>query len=380
MAVVYEFRLYNPNGLRVATFDDCLSATIQHRIGSADVSKFVLNGNDSRCQLFQPDCMLEFWRKDDAYGIDFYKEAELFHRRSTYEITDQGEPIFTSFGIGYEDLLRRRWILYDAGSVYTSKLDTAETCMKDFVNENLGPNATNPFRWRNGTMPGVTIQFDSKSGLLWGGEKAQLNLNDVVSEISAYSQLYYKMVGLTPGTFQFNTTYGQPGEDRTNDMIDPVTGLNPEGNTPVVFSIPLGNMFRPTYEENHMGSTSLVYITGDGVQSDKNRTVVVDPVELGLSPWSDSEYVQNQRGTDSNGLASAGGSVIYQRQQGIYTYKYNIQQIVNTLYGQHFFCGDRVTANMFGTTLHKIIAGVTVDLTSSGELAENISMDLQDWI
>lgn len=380
MAVVYEFRLYHPSGYRIATFDDCLSATIQHRIGSADVSKFVLNANDPRCQLFTADCMLEFWRKDDAYNVDWYKEAEVFHRQSMYEISDKGEPVFTSQGIGYEDLLRRRWVLYDAGSVYTSKFDTAETCMKDFVNENLGPNATNPFRWKNGTMSGFTVQPDARTGYLWSGEKAQLNLNDVISEISAYGRVFYKIVGITPGVFQFQTVYGQPGIDRTNNMIDPTTGLNESGNIPVVFSIPLGNMSRPKYDEDHMGSVGFVFITGDGIQSEKTRTVVVDPYEVSLSPWNDSEYVQNQRGTDENGLSSAGGSIVYQRQSGIYKYTFSVQQVENTLYGLHYMCGDRITASMFGNTLHKIIAGVNVELTNSGDLAENINVDLQDWI
>lgn len=160
----YQIRLKDHVGTMNAELTTWKSLEYTNRVNAPGDHVLSLHGNDGAITYFVVDAQIEVWRKSTLEGRTWYLDYEGFHRTQVEQTTERGEPIFTSYGRGYDDLLERRIVAYPAGSAQASKSGKGETVIKAYVSENAGPSATSPPRLANGVISGLTVEASSGAG------------------------------------------------------------------------------------------------------------------------------------------------------------------------------------------------------------------------
>ena len=344
MTARYHVVLHDVNGNQVALFDSWISLQITHTLNSYDEHVFQIPYTDPRVDLFQLDGILTVYRYDDANHITPYIEYEGFHRTSQRQITDKNMKVFSSNGRGFNDFLRRAVVGYWATMSQADKLDLpAETALKQYVDENLGPSAlASNGRVRDHVMPHFTVASDAGGGTHWSGGKSWALLLDVCKEIAESCLIDFNVVrtSYSPPSFEFRTYLPQLGFDRSIG--------NAGGLVPVVFNPELGNMLNASFTHQRTDENSVVIVIGRGSSTDRTIMPVVDASATD-SPWNDIEkqLTSNKDDVSNAALTNAGQAELYRtKHQRLFDFK-PIQQ-APVLYGRDYFLGDLVTVQ-FGT-------------------------------
>lgn len=354
-----QVRLYNTSGALQAVFDDWRTLELQRRVGTYDLLTFGIDGADSRIPLFTLDSIIEVWRKLSYTGAQWYREATLFHRTPSRQITERGTRIYTSYSRGLNDLLRRREIAYPASTTFTLKGGVAETVMKQYVEENAGPSALASLtRAANGAFTGFTVEPSAGRGAQWAGQRSYQNLLDVLQEISgALTSVDFDVVrtdvpGSGAATFEFRCYYPQLGTDRS---------------ATVKFATLFGNMQNPFYTLSRTDEVNRAIVLGAG-QDSARRILTQDSVYTIDSPWNVIEKSQDSRQEDTlTGLIAAANAVLESgKPQEQFTFA--VLQTAAYQYGRDYFLGDIVSAAFdsdISTT--KKITGVTLNISEGKE-------------
>lgn len=371
MPADYLVNLYNTTGTKIAIFDAWTSLTINHGVNNYSTHQFIMNGGDSRIELFTKDCLLEVVRRNQEYSVAWYTEYIGFHRTSQRQITETGRRLFTSYGRGLLDLINRRNILHFASSSGASKTGAAETVIKQFVDENAGPGAVTPPRLRAGALTGLTVQATAGLGATWTGSRAYHNLLEIIADIAGSSGLVFDVVRTGTLTFLFKV-YEQ--EDRTTMGLVPSTGLNAAGNTPIIFAPEFGNMAVPSLTASATEEVTTVVVLGQG-QEDNREFVVRQSAAIADSPWNDIEDSHDARQESTvAGLNSQGDEALHD-QSAKENFNCNIIQTPSCAYGRDYFLSDLIEARFDTIEREKQIIAITVNV-ANGE--ENISIELGD--
>lgn len=347
MSARYQVRLKNQEGVQVALVTDespqFKSFYCTHAKNTPGMCRFEVDG--ALASLFEQDGQIELLRRVPEYGLTTWTiEWEGFHVTSTRQQLEDGTKRFISFGVEYLDLVRREEVGYYAGSSYTSKAGAGETVIKEFVDENVGPGATNADRIDISTMPGLSIQEDQGRGADWEGSRAWKPLLQNIQEVAQATGIAFNIVGTGAATFEFRAYDGQQGLDRSRDGWNEATGRNAAGNVPVHFSVALGNMLTPLVQDNAGDVVNTVYVLGQGEEDARDVEVVVNGLSQIESPWNRRVESRNAvQETDSAGLISVGEAVLEERKpQRVLTFK--PVQTSSTVYGRDYFFGDKISA------------------------------------
>lgn len=373
----YHVRLKNQAGTDVAIFDDWRSLQWQYIVNAAGYYSLTLDANDSRIALFEPDGQVEIWRSIPGY-LDWTKTFEA-HVEDFYDsLAENGNRQFVSVGSGYNGVLGRRTIAAYSDTARANKSGVAETVMKAYANENIGPGATFPPRlMQSGVMAGLTVEGDSATGNAWTGQRGQQNLLETLKKIALVGGVDFAVVGTGPATYEFRVYPNQLGVDRTTIGLDPATGFNGAGNIPVVFSPAFNNVARMEYKRKFGDSANAIFVWGQGTGSARALRLRTDPAAIALSPIGLREFSRsgNSQSTNAN-LDQMGGEDL---QKYAASEELSFAPLLNaqTLYGVHFSVGDKVTANYFGKEFHKRIVGVKATV-SSGSSGEALDFDFAD--
>jgi hypothetical protein len=342
----------------VAVFDNWMSLTYINKINDIGTHSLKLNALDPRVNLFELDGILQVFRSVPGISLGWYQDYIGFHRGFKYDVSEQGEQTVECYGVSLNDLLSRTIINYPAGTIRSYKNIAAETAMKEYVEENCGPSATIANgREIDGVLPDFSVEADTAAGATWEGDRAFENLMDTLKSIAEYSDIDFAVnwddVALT---FSFQTYVDQLGLDRTNIGLDPGTGLNAAGNAPVVFSLGLGNIKSLSYEYNRVAESNVVSVLGDG--DGATRTIKVrTKATKNDSPWNRREVSRPQGGFD-NEMEVAGDEALGELSgKEIVGFAPLLQ--ASTMYGKHFFLGDRITTNIRGVDYNKRIISST---------------------
>lgn len=378
MQVRYKIFVYDTSGTKVCEIDNFRGLVIQHKVNSNGYCNIILDGNDPRIPYFAGrDYIVEVYRSVKDEGIDWYIEFEGLYRTGVKQTYVNGTKTFAGYSIGYLDLLRRRIIANYADTAYTEKSGAVETCMKEFVNENAGAGATNPPRLIDGVTAGLTVEADLGRGSTWAGAKAYRGLLDVLQEMSTdVGDMFFDVLGITPGTFIFRTYPDVRGTDRRLYNIDGATGLNEAGNAPVTFSVELGNVASAALSMNTSDEVNIVFGLGQGEESSRMVEIATDPTSIALSPWNQSEISRNA----TSEVLPAGVLAIANSQLkelgAVTSFSFDVLQIHSTIYGRDFTWGDYVTALYEDYSAHKFITGVII--TVDEQSLETVRLDLGD--
>lgn len=317
--------------------------------------------------ILERDFITEVWRTDEVTG-DRDLVYEGFHRTLIDQVKNSGIVVFTLYGVGYSQLLKRRIILPITGQEYNSKSGVAETVMRDFVSD----SAISPVD-ADRIISGLSNDIDVAVGSTAEYSARYTNLFTVISRLAEQGGVDFGVTkDTTVGTFLFEVRELW-GTDKTHG--------NSDGNVPVVFDVTLGNMLIPILSKNGGDEVNFVYIGGQ--QQGVSRIIETrqDAAAVAASPWNRHEnFVDARSEDDTDGLQTRGQAVL--DEQG---YKevltFNVQQTAGTRWIRDWVLGDLITARYAGQQFHKKIVEVTTQVSAgeSGEAQiEGISVEMED--
>lgn len=379
MAARYRVRLKDQAGAVAAEFDHFLRLEYRREVNGPGFYGLTLPGTDARRQLFELDGQVEVLRADAAAGIPWGIDFEGLHRKAARILTAEGKRQFVSSGTSNIGLLARRIIAYYSETPGSRKTGAAESVMKLFVRENAGDLATLANgRVIDGQMPGLSIQADAAGGPAWQGARAWQNLLEVLQGIALTSDYAFDVLGVGPAQFEFRTYAGQRGSDRTIDGLNPATGLNLAGNSPVVFSVEGGTIRSAEFVEDRTAQATVALALGRGTADARSVRTQID-ADLAASPWNHIEVSRNASNeTSENGLDTTGERVLGENAL-IEMLDFEPVQVRGLMYGQDYTIGDRVTVRYDGLERNKEIVAVTIVVDESGETIRPEFADAARW-
>jgi hypothetical protein len=382
-------------GRRVSTPGGMEGFSYQKKVRASGAFTLQINADDDRVQYLDLDnagtldSIIEFWRKDvvddlayqnwlaglPAYRKDatlpgWYRDFEGFLRDMEFVQGEGGVETFTARGQGLNGMLMAEPILYAAESAYTDKAGPVETVLKEFVNENIGPGATNPPRFRDGVMPGLTIQADGATGAVWIGARMGKNLLDVAQELAGYGgglgQGDYMIVETGAVAFEFQWSAGQWGLDKTR-----LNGVRP----PVVFSPSRHNATNLRYRYDRLNEVNTVDALGVGKAGDRVYANVASGTEAD-SPWNRRAVMREDTSQWVTAILEDDARQTLAAQRLKREMSFDMIQFP-TRYGVNWEVGDLVTVQYRGREVNQKIVGVTIALGNDG--AETIKPELEDY-
>jgi hypothetical protein len=284
--------------------------------------------------------------------------------------------VYTVNTVGVMDILRRKRISYKAGTIYADKNDPTETVLKEYVEENCGPSATMANgRLFSGVIPYFTVEGDTMLGPDWYGSRAYENLLDVCQEIAGIGAVDFDVVpNPSIPNMQFKTYVNQLGADRTNTSIG-TDGKNASGNYPVIFTVDLANIQDLVYSKDRMAEYTVCHVLGDG--DGATRTVIT----TASGAYDDSPYNAIETSVNGSGLefdyqlSILGLEVLFENMANE-RFEFTPLRNPGTLYGKHYFLGDKVTLKQGATSVNKRLIDVKISVT--GKEVETISHEFAD--
>jgi hypothetical protein len=390
IAARYSARLLDQQSQQVDVFDRVTSFEINNKLNGVGSHTVIFDDlSDDRKNAFVVDGQLQIYREVPGVGLDRYVEFEGLHRASTEKIDKNKRDIFTSSGVGFNSFLERTNIAYREGTIRADKYDVAETVMKEYVEENCGPSATVANgRIIDGVLPYFTVQRDARQGPLWSGSRAFENLLDSLQAISSYAGVDFDVIRLGYPGFVFLTYHLLKGADRTTIGLDSATGKNAAGNEPVTLSVSLGNLQEATYENNRLEEANVCIVLGDGDGSTREILARDDETEANRSPWNRMEVARPSQPAFIPGLSEEAaaelktfsmqqtGDEVLEELRAKEDFTFSPLQQPSSLYGLHYFLGDRITVQFRDFTAHKRIVGVQIRVQRD---KETISLDVASF-
>lgn len=356
-----EIRLYDVGYNEIARFDNWRTLSYTKKVNDFGYHQLDIDASDGGALLdmFGLDYMIEIWRWDDDNGIAPYIDyGPAFHRTTQRQLTERQLWIGSCYGRGLEDLLRRRSVLYRAGTAQATKAGAGETVMKEYVTQNVGSGATLTPRLAAGVTTGFNVEANSGRGTYWSGAKAYQNVLDVVKGIATVSGVDFDVVFTgTRGapSFEFRCYYPQRGTDRTEGTLNPA-----------VFNPLLGNMLSPSYTFSRTEEVNALLVLGQGQEAARAYLEVTRPT-TGDSPWNRREQSRDARNVSTLAGLQTEGQQTLSELAAREAYNFEVLQTAGLVYGRDYFLGDLVTASFGGITRNKKIVQVDVTISNNKE-------------
>lgn len=358
MTANYQLRLYDTNGGQIAVFDDWNSVYYFKNLNGTSVHTISIPGDDSRRALFKLDCMIEIRRARLADNIPWTREYIGFHRTFQDQVTDRGDVLFTSYGRSFEDLLKRRSILYPSGGAQDTKSGPADDVVKAIVRENVGLNATIANgRIRDGVTLGFAVDVNASQAPTWSGSVAFKNVLDALQQIVKAIPFDFLVDYPSPLAFRFQTRYPRLGTDRTGAG----------SAAPHIFSLGHANMSSPYAVESHVDEGNVVLVLGPGEAAARTFVERNDPIAMLRSPWGSVEKTIDARTVTTTPGLNAIGDAQLKSLAATRRISFQVLESAGSVYGRDYFLGDLVLCQFAGFQTVKKIAGVEITVANGRE-------------
>lgn len=374
---LYQIALYDDSGNRLAIIDDYRSLQFQKKINDAGFFTLIIDYNDPKRELFVTDSIIQVKRKIPGV-VDWYTEFEGHCENFNTNFYSNANYQYTVVGSGFNGLIGRPIIAYYETTAQAAKNDASETVMKEYVLENAGASATVAnSRFADSVIPNFLLQADSGNGDTWEGDRSGKNLLDVLNEIAKFSSIDFNVVtNGTVGNYIFNTYPDQLGDDRTTTGLDTSTGLNAAGNAPHIFSPERGNVQSSSFAERHRKEANRVYAYGKGAGITRNIRYRENAVAQAASVLNLREAMRGAGSQDTNQQLDDFADEWLEKLQTVEKFEFTPLDIQSSLYGVHYFFGDKVTVKIGDTEANKRIVGVTISLASGkGESSKVLTFE-----
>jgi len=364
-------RTPNPGGLRYAGYNKRLRTPGGWVIG--------FNAHDSRVFDIRPYHLIEFWLRDPFGGTeyqafldglpDYYKDPLKpgWYRDFTGlvltepEINQSDDGTYTAVvrGRGLNEFLYSEYIDYEPGTSQAAKSGPAETVAKEYVDENIGPNAGTDAGGYSRVRAGLTVEADSGSGATWTGDKSRKLLGDVLQEIADTGPGDYMIVQTGNATFEFQWRSPYWGQDKTAGNGE---------RAPVILSARLGNIEGLTSSVSYLKAVSGVIVYGQGTGSSRKAGTSYDTTLTAQTSWARKVVVRQQRsGVDQDALDAEAYAKLRENRPEI-RIDGTVKLIASSRYNVHWGLGDLITVEdtLAGRQVDRKIVGVQVSLQAAG--------------
>lgn len=363
---IYEMRVYNASGVLEYVADD-IDFAYTNQVNAAGFLRFAVDENHRLAGNLGRDWRVDVHRSraadaGESNAIARYEDFSGFVRNEERRADSDGNTQITYLCPGKRSLLGRAIVGYKAGVDLRSEFtgDKAETILKNLVKYNLtSSGTTGDGRVRNASETRISVQADGAGGNTLDYACAYRNLLEVLPDVAAVGGGDYDLVRTGANAWEFRWYAGQLGTDRS---------------ATVTFSLAYGNMANPVLNRNWIDEKTVAIVGGQGEES--SRTLVVrtgtnyDAAVNGVEMFVDARDL-----TTTNGL-NARGDVYLDGAEAKDTLTFDVIQTPGSLYGLHYFLGDKVTAYYQGITATKQIVGVSVEFSSQGQ--ESIKVEMKN--
>ena len=296
----YELWLADDAGNRITLIESWnkIEYTITWTPGRWGIVKVDLDGADPA--WLQPDRLLYVYRRPEGGSLAL--EQAGFLRRWRWQDNGAGDLTLTMWGAGPNELLSRRIVAFYAGSSEAEKTDQADDMAKAVVSENL--LADSDYSGLVGSRNMLTARFSVDGDLADGPSItkgfAWQYVHKVLAKIADASRangtpLYYRVVPVAEGEFEFRTYTTRPGRDRRW----------PDGNNPLLFGVEVGNVANASYEVDYAAEENYIYAGGQGEGSDREVATASDSDRQSKSAWNRREGFASAGNQQSGGTTAA---------------------------------------------------------------------------
>jgi hypothetical protein len=365
----YTLVISDQAGARQFLITDFLDLRYQNIVKDAGLLSFsVSDGHPMALSVVDRDWQIEVIRSRASdpnanNAISAYVDFGGFIRDEERITDSEGQTTVIYYAVGWNDLLRRSIVAYRANVTTRTQFISgkAETISKAIVTYNATTSGTTADgRDRNVPTWGsyVTVQTDGAGGNTLDVFLSRTNLLETLQDISGIGGGDFAMVKTGARAWQFRWYAGQLGTDRSAS---------------VVFALQYGNMANPSLKYRRLEERTVAIVAGQ--ESGGTRLVeTVTGTNYNASTNSYEVFVDGSDISTSAGLQDRGDARMYElraRDELIF----DVIQTPGSLYGLHYFLGDKVTGYFQGATATKKINAVSISFNSNGQ--ETIQLDLQ---
>lgn len=336
-------------------------------VNGAGLLEWTMDARKDLAQEIQNNWQVEYWRRDRANSIAWYREFDGIYRAREGETRD--EPTFIGRAIDAKALLGWRHVLYKTGVANRSTFTSAngETIMKTLVQYNMTSSGTvAASRLRAATQAGamsgftITLEADSARGsTVPSWLCAQDNLLETLQKLARVAGGDFDLIKTGAATYEFRFYPGQRGTDRT---------------ATISFSTNFDNMVNPRYAYNRLGEKTVIIVGGQG--QGPLRTFSDERFGDDWTATNDIEaFVAATNTSSSSALATIGDQKADQF-RARETFDFAVRQ-AGKLYGRDYFLGDLTTAYYapYNLSIQQQVRKVTISYGRDG--AEAIKPEMR---
>lgn len=354
----YRIDILSSAGVKRAEITDFNSLAYSKRVNAPGLLTFTLNGNHNDLDQLERNGQIVVYRSLDN-GVNWDEDFVALHQYERRYTTDKGLDVFESRSPGIMNMLYWRHNLWYANTSNRSKFSgaKAETIMKTLVSYNLGSNATTGNgRLRTGTLADhtINIQVDGANGNTISRNNAYANVLEELQKLVLVAGGDFDLIKTAANTFEFRWYTGQRGTDRTST---------------VVFSLENGNMTQPEYVKDYIDTKTVALVAGKGDDSNRETVIRTSTPYYNATDFNVETFV-DARNVDRGNTAALNteGDEELQNSVPMETLNFRVNQTPSYRYGDHYFMGDKVSAQYMGISVTKKITGIDISYTRSNPL------------
>lgn len=339
-----------------------LALSYVKRVNAPGLLVFSVSGNHPLVTTIQKNWFVEVHYK--PAGGNWTLDFTGIVRKIRWEW--KGAPYVTITCPGIIDILRWRIVAWYANTASRSKFTAAkaETIMKTLVSTNCGAAATTSNgRIRDGSL-GIVNQVDGAAGNTIDWYCAFANVLDTLQKVANVGGGDFDLVITSSPSLEFRWYTGQRGTDRS---------------ATVKFSMELGNMAEPVFEDDHIDEKTVALVGGQGTDALRDVSTATGSTYVAASNDTEMflEATDIEKG-NTTALTTRGEQKLYQTQTRP-TFDFRVIQTPTSRYGVEYFVGDLTAAiNPYnGTSYTEKVMAAYVVIGSDGNPKVDVEVQLQ---
>jgi photosystem II stability/assembly factor-like uncharacterized protein len=324
--------------------------------------------------MFKAETTLGIYRKLPGVGYTIDGDTRWFVRKINDNTDSSGGRYLEIEAYDAMTLLNRRYIAYNLGNEYTTKVDFADDMAKVIMNENFGALALEPERNISAYLA-IDPEYSLVSAIYKEFQRETLlaslqSLADASKENG--TPLYFDILYVPETkTFIFKTYAYQRGVDLTTDNA---------GMKSVILGEKYNNLSDITADYNYADEANYIYVGGSGVGEIAAIASVFNAQRIAVSPYGRIESYKS-------GVSTASADELYDEARAELidktpkvTIEGKVRDIEGTKYGIHYYLGDRVTVVHNDNYFDVDVEAVTTTVTEDGETVDIVLSSITEII
>jgi len=372
----YMLRITDPSGVDIGDLStrSFISLVYTRKLNSIGALTLKFPYSQKLFRMFKAETIIGVYRKLPGVGYTIDGNTRWFVRKINDNREANGARYLEVEAYDAMTLLERRYIAYNLGNEYTTKVDYADDMAKVIMNENFGALALEPERNISDYLE-VDKELSLASAIYKEFQRETL-LSSLQSLADASDEngtpLYFDIIYVPETkTFIFKTYVYQRGIDLTTDNY---------GLKSVILGEERNNLSGVTAEYDYSNEANYVYVGGSGVGDIAAIASVYNAQRIAISPFGRIE-------TYKSGVSTASADELYDEARAELidktpkvTIEGKVRDIEGTKYGIHYYLGDRVTVVHNGNYFDTYIEAVTTTVTESGETVDVTLKSIEEVI